>query len=283
MYPHAQKWYIRHYFQQSCHSHLRKLPKEQKKEQKRKKKSPKEQNSAITFKIMDNNSRKRSLESTLERREKRCRFDADFVMEPEDQVVEVKEAEETTETVPAIEDFFPNVSCAGYIQCMNSFHFVTNTLQGPQFGVSEVQAKLVKSLNQVGQAILACRVDQLNLQEFTTFWFLVHVICNDLQFLMPSNGIDEYDAQILIVLAHCFNSCAKLLGMVGWIDITDAELRDFRVPENRDLIYEMHEHMKKMYGNINTFFRNQPKAQRDQVRQGFQQLQHAERTFVTKH
>ena len=235
---------------------------------------------------MDNNSRKRSLESTLERREKRCRFDEDVMMEPEDlaQTVEEKEKVESVETAPAVDDFFQNISCAGYIQHMHNFHFVTNSSQGPQFGVDDVQAKLVKSLNQVGQAILTCRVDQLNLEELTTFWFLVHVIRRDLLILVPSNGIGDNDAQKLVALARSFNLCARFLGMVGWIDVTDMELGDFRAPQNNELIRDMHKHMNTMFENINNnIFLSLEKAERSAVRQDFHQLIYAERKFLTKH
>ena len=244
---------------------------------------------------MDNTIRKRSLESTLDHREKRCKFDEDVMMEPDNlgQTVKEKETVESVETAPAIDDFFPNISCAGYIQRMHSYH-VTNSLQGPQFGVSgqlmaacgvvdSVQAKLAKSLNQVGQAILNCRVDQLNLQELTTFWFLVHVIFRYLPLLVLSNDIAEHDAQKLAVLAHSFNLCARFLGMVGWIDITDMELGDFRAPQNRELICEIHKHMKTLYDNIYNFFRSLEKAKRDAVTQGFHKLEYAEREFLTKH
>ena len=227
---------------------------------------------------MYNNSRKRSLETSLKgRSEKRCRFDEDM-MESEDLTTEIEETEPdaVVETDPSVEDFIPKISCAEYIRHTQDINFVSTVN-------NSVHEKLVNAFREVGLAIKNCCVVKLNIQELAKFWFLVDSIHRNLQIMVPSNGVEEYDAQKLIILAQCFNLCAGFLGMVGWINITDMELRSFRAPENRYLICEMQEHMKQMSCEFNNFKRSLAKTEKDGLKQGYYQLYNDERKFLTKH
>ena len=128
-----------------------------------------------------------------------------------------------------------------------------------------------------------CSIDKLTIQELTYFCYFVDAIHRNWEILILKSGSDDYDTQRLTVLAQCFNMCARLLGMFGWIDIRDEELRSLRCPNNRHLICHIQECMAKVYDNVMTWSKSLSTTDRGVLRQGYVQLFNAERRFLTMH
>ena len=99
--------------------------------------------------------------------------------------------------------------------------------------------------------------------------------------LIPRSGSAEYDAERLKVLAQCFNMCARLLGMFGWIDVTDTELKTLCSSDNRNLNCHILECVAKVYDSIMTYSKGLSKTDKNLLRQGYVQLFDAERRFLT--
>ena len=238
------------------------------------------------------------------------------VMDPQyvDNTQEMQKDKQEVETSLSVSQYIPSISCAGYIQRMQgiySLHSNQVASPTPQLGACEqmwlaaqagnlnqhpfaivnnvdVQVKLTKGLSEVCRAIMHCNIDKLTIQELTYFCYFVDAIHRGFGILIPNNVIwivDDYYAPRLMLLAqllaHCFNMCAWMFGMFGWIDVTGEELRRFRSPDNRNLICHIQECVAEVYDNVMTYSKSLSKTDKVAFRQGYVQLFNAERRFLT--